>query len=60
MTTKIWTTSLIAHDDNIVIPAGVTQTDWEAEFAVVIGKKAVRVSEKSKMPGEIISADPIF
>jgi 2-keto-4-pentenoate hydratase/2-oxohepta-3-ene-1,7-dioic acid hydratase in catechol pathway len=40
-----WTTSLIAHDDNIVIPAGVTNTDWEAEFAVVIGKKAVRVSE---------------
>ena len=40
-----WTTSLIAHDDNIVIPAGVTQTDWEAEFAVVIGKRAVRVSE---------------
>ena len=40
-----WTTSLIAHEGNIVIPSGVTQTDWEAEFAVVIGKKAVRVSE---------------
>ena len=44
-----WTTSLIAHDDNIVIPAGVTQTDWEAEFAVVIGKKAVRVSEADSL-----------
>ena len=40
-----WTTSLIAHEGNIVIPSGVTQTDWEAEFAGVIGKKAVRVSE---------------
>ena len=40
-----WTTSLIAHEENIIIPSGVTQTDWEAEFAVVIGKKAVRVSE---------------
>jgi acylpyruvate hydrolase len=40
-----WTTSLIAHEENIVIPTGVTQTDWEAEFAVVIGKRAVRVSE---------------
>jgi 2-keto-4-pentenoate hydratase/2-oxohepta-3-ene-1,7-dioic acid hydratase in catechol pathway len=40
-----WTTSLIAHEDKIVIPSGVTQTDWEAEFAVVIGKRAVRVSE---------------
>lgn len=40
-----WTTSLIASGDAIVIPTGVTKIDWEAEFAVVIGKTASRVSE---------------
>lgn len=40
-----WTTSLIATGEAIVIPTGVTKIDWEAEFAVVIGKTASRVSE---------------
>ena len=40
-----WTTSLISDGEAIVIPKGVTQCDWEAEFAVVIGKRASRVSE---------------
>ena len=40
-----WTTSLISNGEAIVIPKGVTQCDWEAEFAVVIGKRASRVSE---------------
>jgi 2-keto-4-pentenoate hydratase/2-oxohepta-3-ene-1,7-dioic acid hydratase in catechol pathway len=38
-----FTTSLTHHEANIVIPSGVTQVDWEAELAVVIGKRAVRV-----------------
>lgn len=40
-----WTTSLIASGDAIVIPTGVTKIDWEAEFAVVIGKTASRVAQ---------------
>lgn len=40
-----WTTSLIGNGEAIVIPRGVTQCDWEAELAVVIGKTASRVSE---------------
>jgi 2,4-didehydro-3-deoxy-L-rhamnonate hydrolase len=40
-----WTTSLTHNEANIVIPKGVTQCDWEAELAVVIGKTATRVSE---------------
>lgn len=38
-----WTTSLIPHGANIIIPKGVVQTDWEAELAVVIGKRASNV-----------------
>ena len=40
-----WTTCLIASGEAIVIPKGVTQIDYEAELAVIIGKQAVRVSE---------------
>ena len=40
-----WTTSLIAPESAIVIPNGVTQVDWEAELAVVIGKRASRVAK---------------
>jgi 2,4-diketo-3-deoxy-L-fuconate hydrolase len=32
-------------DDPIVIPKGSTKTDWEVELAVVIGKRALYVSE---------------
>ena len=44
-----WTTSLIGDGESIIIPKGVTQTDWEAELAVVIGKRASRVSEGEAM-----------
>ena len=44
-----WTTSLIGDGESIIIPKGVTQTDWEAELAVVIGKRASRVSESEAM-----------
>ena len=40
-----WTTSLTGNDEPIIIPKGVTQCDWEAELAVVIGKRASRVNE---------------
>jgi len=44
-----FTTSLIPSGAEIVLPKGVTQLDWEAEFAVVIGKRASRVSEADAM-----------
>lgn len=37
-----------AYDD-IVIPPGVTQMDWEVEMAVVIGRRATRVSASNAM-----------
>lgn len=40
-----WNNCLIANGEMIVIPKGVTQVDYEAELAVIIGKQAVRVSE---------------
>ncbi len=40
-----WSSCLIASGEAIVIPTGVTKTDWEAELAVVIGKSASRVSQ---------------
>jgi 2-keto-4-pentenoate hydratase/2-oxohepta-3-ene-1,7-dioic acid hydratase in catechol pathway len=40
-----WTTCLTHHEAAIVIPSGVNQMDWEAELAVVIGKRASRVSQ---------------
>lgn len=40
-----FTTSLIAAEGAIVVPTGITQVDWEAELAVVIGKRASRVSK---------------
>ena len=39
------TTALTGPNDNLIIPKNSTQTDWEVELAVVIGKKASYVSE---------------
>ncbi|MCY1355842.1 putative protein YisK [compost metagenome] len=36
--------SLVAHKQAVDIPDGVRMLDWEAELAVVIGKKASRVT----------------
>jgi len=44
-----FTTSLIANGDNIIRHNGVTQLDWEAELAVVIGKRASHISESEAM-----------
>ena len=41
--------SLTPHESNIRIPAGVGRVDNELELAVVIGKKAFRVSEAAAM-----------
>ncbi|HMJ69241.1 MAG TPA: fumarylacetoacetate hydrolase family protein [Cyclobacteriaceae bacterium] len=39
------TTALTGPNDKLVIPKGSSQTDWEVELAVIIGKKASYVSE---------------
>jgi 2-keto-4-pentenoate hydratase/2-oxohepta-3-ene-1,7-dioic acid hydratase in catechol pathway len=39
------TTALTGPNDKLVIPKGSSQTDWEVELAVVVGKKASYVSE---------------
>lgn len=39
------TTALAGPNENVVIPKNSTQTDWEVELAVIIGKKATYVSE---------------
>ena len=39
------TSALSGPNDDIVIPKNSTKTDWEVEFAIVIGKKASYVEE---------------
>lgn len=43
------TTALTGPNDNLIIPKNSSQTDWEVELAVVIGKKASYVSEADAM-----------
>ena len=43
------TSSLIGPDDKIVLPKGVGRVDYEAELAVVIGKKGRNISESQAM-----------
>lgn len=43
------TTSLCGPNDNLIIPKNSTQTDWEVELGVVIGKKTSYVSEANAM-----------
>lgn len=38
-------TALIAHEENVVIPAGATKVQYEGELAVVIGRKAKHLTE---------------
>lgn len=42
-------TSVIGADEEIVVPAGSEQTDFEAELAVIIGKRAKNVSAADAM-----------
>lgn len=39
------TSSLAGPDDPITIPRGANRTDWEVELGVIIGKRALYVSE---------------
>ena len=39
------TTALNGPNDDIIIPKGSLKTDWEAELAIVIGKKASYITE---------------
>jgi 2,4-diketo-3-deoxy-L-fuconate hydrolase len=43
------TTALCGPQDNLIIPRDGEKTDWEVELAVVIGKKATYVEEKTAM-----------
>jgi 2,4-diketo-3-deoxy-L-fuconate hydrolase len=43
------TTALCGPHDNLIIPRNGEKTDWEVELAVVIGKKATYVEEKTAM-----------
>jgi 2-keto-4-pentenoate hydratase/2-oxohepta-3-ene-1,7-dioic acid hydratase in catechol pathway len=38
--------AVVGANDDVVIPRGRTQIDWECEFAVVVGRKAKNVSVK--------------
>src|SRR6185312_8121801 len=42
-------TSISGPNDNIVMPEGSTQTDWEVELAFVIGRTARSVPQKDAM-----------
>ncbi|MCS3923351.1 fumarylacetoacetate hydrolase family protein [Methanosalsum natronophilum] len=41
------TSSIIAHGEKIVYPAGVEQLDYEGELAVIIGKKCRNIEAKN-------------
>jgi ureidoglycolate lyase len=43
------TSSLAGADDPLPIPPGSTKTDWEVELAVVIGRRAQRVSDSEAL-----------
>ena len=43
------TSALSGPNDNIVIPKGSEQTDWEVELAVIIGKRANYVEESEAL-----------
>ena len=40
---------VVGPNDDIMIPKGSTKTDWEVELAIVIGTKAVHVSERDAL-----------
>jgi len=43
------TTSLVGPNDPLVIPRGASKVDWEVELAVVIGKRALYVSQEEAL-----------
>jgi 2-keto-4-pentenoate hydratase/2-oxohepta-3-ene-1,7-dioic acid hydratase in catechol pathway len=43
----MYANAIVGPGDSIVIPPAATQVDYEAEFAIVIGKRALRVSPEA-------------
>src|SRR5215472_7064041 len=43
------TTSLVGPNDALTIPKQATKVDWEVELAIVIGKKALYVSQENAL-----------
>jgi 2-keto-4-pentenoate hydratase/2-oxohepta-3-ene-1,7-dioic acid hydratase in catechol pathway len=43
------TSAITGPNDNVIIPRGSEKTDWEVELAVVIGKRALYVSEEDAL-----------
>ncbi len=43
------TSSLVGPFDDLVLPPGSTKTDWEVELAVIIGRRALLLSETDAM-----------
>lgn len=43
------TSSLVGPYDDIIIPRNSVKTDWEVELAVVIGKKALYITEQDAL-----------
>ena len=43
------TGSIIGPNDDVHLPAGSTQSDWEVELAIVIGERCARVSKADAM-----------
>jgi 2-keto-4-pentenoate hydratase/2-oxohepta-3-ene-1,7-dioic acid hydratase in catechol pathway len=46
-------TAVVGANDDVVVPRGRVQIDWECEFAVIVGRKAKNVSVKD-------AADHVF
>ena len=44
-----WPSIVIGHQDSIVKPSGIDRMDYEAELAVIIGKRARKVNAKDAM-----------
>jgi 2-keto-4-pentenoate hydratase/2-oxohepta-3-ene-1,7-dioic acid hydratase in catechol pathway len=43
------TTALVGPNDDLVIPKNATKVDWEVEFAIVIGRRALYVPKESAL-----------
>ena len=41
------TTALSGPNDNVILPLNAVKTDWEAELAIIIGKKAAYISKEN-------------
>jgi len=44
-----WSNAVVGPDDDVVVPPGVADVDYEAELAVVIGRRAQRVRQEDAL-----------